>query len=242
MDLAEIRKKARAEKTGENAAGNAQTGLRSAREASTIQGTPDEKAQIPGADVSPPEPSAPQKHRRDPLEELFSEREDLHLATEETYYQGLIKGDEQNNEVRREWLTFTLGDEEYALDIEGIAEIIKPLGITEIPRAPEYILGIISLRGVVIPVFDLRKRLRLGAVEDKPSSRIIVCQEGDLVAGMLVESITQVFRISERNIEPPPNMLPDLDDDLVEGVGRHQGRLLILLNLAKILNTENALQ
>lgn len=238
MDLAEIRKKARAEKTADTG----QTGLKSAREASTIQGTPDEKVQSPAVDGSPPAPSAPQKPRRDPLEELSSEREDLQLATEETYYQGLIKGDEQNNEVRREWLTFTLGDEEYALDIEGIAEIIKPLGITEIPRAPEYILGIISLRGVVIPVFDLRRRLRLGAVEEKPSARIIVCQEGDLVAGMLVESITQVFRISERNIEPPPNMLPDLDEDLVEGVGRHQGRLLILLNLAGILNTENAFQ
>lgn len=240
MDLAEIRKKAKSEKTaGKPVSEASRAETKSAREESTIQGVPNEK--IRSAALAPPDSEpASAEPLRDPLEALFSEREDLHLATEETYYQGLIKADKQNNEAHREWLTFTLGNEEYALDIEGIAEIIKPLGITEIPRAPEYILGIISLRGVVIPVFDLKKRLRLGATEEKPSARIIVCQQGDLIAGMLVESITQVFRIAERNIEPPPNMLPDLDEDLVEGVGRHQGRLLILINLAGILNSESA--
>ncbi len=242
MDLAEIRKKAKAQNVAEGSSSRRESNRQtSARRASTIQGVPEEHGHQPPAHSPEKQPLAPPADRQDPLDVLFSECKDLQLATEETYYQGLVGGggSEDYAEARREWLTFFLGKEEYALDIEGVGEIIKPIGITEIPRAPEYILGIISLRGVVIPIFDLKRRLRLGVTEETSSSRIVVCQQDDRVAGMLVESITQVVRIAERNIEPPPSMLPDLDGDLVKGVGRQQGRLLILLNLTEILISEH---
>ncbi|WP_305041844.1 chemotaxis protein CheW [Geoalkalibacter sp.] len=180
-------------------------------------------------------PIAEASEGNEALERLFCTENDLHVVNEEIYFQALTGGQTQETEPRREWLTFSLGNEVYALDINGVAEIIKPREVTEIPRVPPYVLGIISLRGLIVPVFDLKRRLRLGAAEQTATSRIIICQDKDLSAGLLVDSITQVVRIAERNIEPPPSMLPDLDADLVEGVGRHQGSFLILLNLDGIL-------
>jgi purine-binding chemotaxis protein CheW len=173
----------------------------------------------------------------DPLEALFRFRPEMELATEESYLQGLTEQDSQDDDLRQ-WLTFTLGSEEYALDIGQIREIIKPREITDLPRVPDFILGIISLRGVIIPVFDLKKRLKLGKVEITPASRIIVCQYGEKSAGLVVDSLTQVVRLSSQVIEPPPAVLSGLDRDMVEGVGRDQGRMMILLDLANVLNAE----
>jgi purine-binding chemotaxis protein CheW len=174
----------------------------------------------------------------DPLEALFNFRPDVALASEESYLQTLRAQDEEKAEVLCEWLTFRLGSEEYALDIAGVSEIIKLREITDIPRVPEFILGIISLRGIIVPIFDLKKRLKLGAGELTPASRIIVCQRGERSAGLLVDSITQVVRIPAGGVEPPPPVLSGVDRELLEGVGRIQGRMLILLDLANVLNAE----
>lgn len=232
IDLAEIRRKARQEKTGSSAevAGPQPTSAPAMRNA--VQGAP--RVLEPAS----PQAVAPASGAGEPceaLERLFSAENSLQVVNEEIYFQGLTGSKLQETEKRREWLTFCLGNEVYALDINGVAEIIKPRDMTEIPRVPEFLLGIISLRGLIIPVFDLKRRLRLGAAVETATSRIIVCQNKDLTAGLLVDSITQVVRIAERNIEPPPTMMPDLDVDLVEGVGRHQGSFLILLNLDGIL-------
>lgn len=184
----------------------------------------------------PPEPPD-RPDAMDPLEALFRFRPEMELATEESYLQGLTEQDRQDDDLRQ-WLTFTLGSEEYALDIGQIREIIKPREITDLPRVPDFILGIISLRGVIIPVFDLKKRLKLGTVEITPASRIIVCQYGEKSAGLVVDSLTQVVRLSSQGIEPPPAVLSGLDRDMVEGVGRDQGRMMILLDLANVLNAE----
>jgi purine-binding chemotaxis protein CheW len=159
------------------------------------------------------------------------------LGDEENYLQGLTDSNHENERIRQ-WLSFFLGEEEDALDITDIRELIKPREITEIPRSPVFILGIISLRGVIIPVFDLRQRLKLGAGEISPTSRIIVCQQGGKSAGLLVDSITQVVRIPEHAIEPPPAVLSGLDRDLVDAVGRHEERMLILLDLSCVMNAE----
>jgi purine-binding chemotaxis protein CheW len=173
----------------------------------------------------------------DPLEALFRFRPEMELATEESYLQGLTERDRQEEDLRQ-WLTFTLGSEEYALDIGQIREIIKPREITDLPRVPDFILGIISLRGVIIPVFDLKRRLKLGTAEITSASRIIVCQYGEKSAGLVVDSLNQVVRLPAQGIEPPPAVLSGLDRDMVEGVGRDQGRMMILLDLANVLNAE----
>jgi purine-binding chemotaxis protein CheW len=235
MDLAEIRKKAKArpKSGGQLPSAAAKPALRAAV---SIQGVPVEQETSPP--VMPLSACQPPLGNEDPLEALFNFRPDVALATEESYLQTLRAQDEEKAEVLCEWLTFRLGSEEYALDIAGVSEIIKLREITDIPRVPEFILGIISLRGIIVPIFDLKKRLKLGVGELTPASRIIVCQWGERSAGLLVDSITQVVRLPAGGVEPPPAVLSGVDRELLEGVGRIQGRMLILLDLSNVLNAE----
>jgi purine-binding chemotaxis protein CheW len=174
----------------------------------------------------------------DPLEALFSFRVDGTLATEELYLKAFMGDDEAGDTDQRQWLTFALGDEEYALELGVVNEIIKSREVTDIPRVPKFIRGIISLRGIIVPVFDLRGRLNIGVVEPGPSARIIVCQKDGKLAGLLVDRINQVVSLPGGSIEPPPTVLSGLDRDFVEGVGRVDGRMLILLHLSNVINAE----
>lgn len=172
------------------------------------------------------------------LDELFDLIPDLDLATEAGYQHGLDRHRDESDEEQRRFLTFSLGQEEYGLDITHIREIIKPREITDIPRVPGFLLGIISLRGSIIPIFDLKSRLKLGSGSMTPEARIVVCFHGQRTAGLLVDRITQVVSLPATKIEPPPAVLSGLDRDLVEGVGRHDGKMMILLQMASVLNAE----
>jgi purine-binding chemotaxis protein CheW len=177
----------------------------------------------------------PLDHRLDDLFAVIAQ----HYADSETQLLAGAWGQEKTTvEEYRQMLSFSLGNEEYALDIHDIREIIKPREITDIPRVPEFILGIISLRGNVIPIFDLKRRFNLGTSILSPTSRIIVCQRDNKSAGLLVDSISQVIRIPQSSIEPPPPVLSGLERELLEGVGRHQERMLILLNMPCVLNSD----
>jgi purine-binding chemotaxis protein CheW len=173
----------------------------------------------------------------DPLEALFSGSLEDGGITGENYLQTLNRSVEESESLRK-LLTFFLADEEYALDIEVIREIIKPREVTDLPRVPDFILGLISLRGIIIPIFDLKRRLKLGNAEITPASRVIICQHEDKMIGLLVDSITQVICVPEKCIEPPPAVLSGLDRDLVEGVGRFQGKMMILLHLPCVADAE----
>ena len=171
----------------------------------------------------------------DPLEALFaSSSSELELATDENYFDGLL-GSERVNDDTKQLLSFMLSDEEYAVGISSVREIIKVKDVTEIPRVPSYILGLLSLRGVIIPVFDLNQRLNLGTTDIGNQSRIVVCQQGDQYAGFLVDRINQVVKISEDKIEAAPSILSTLDRDFVQGIGRLQGRMIILLDLEIVM-------
>jgi len=137
-----------------------------------------------------------------------------------------------------ELLGFMLDDEEYALDILEIKEIIRLQTITPVPRTPGYLKGIITLRGVIVPVFDLRSRLGLKEAEHGPRTRIVVVYRGDEFAGMIVDSITQVMRVSEDRIEPPPTTIGTVEAEFIKGVTRYQERLIILLNLSRVLDVK----
>lgn len=174
----------------------------------------------------------------DRLDQLFSwvpQQDELLL--ESSSIGSTEKGSEA---VSRRWLAFSLGSEDYALDISLIREILKPREITEIPRVPEFLLGIISLRGSIIPIFDLKRRMGLGVAEIDEDSRIIVCQDGDRLAGLLIDQITQVTSIQEKQIEPPPATFSGRDRALLDGVGRVQEKVLILLNLSSVLTIDNS--
>jgi purine-binding chemotaxis protein CheW len=249
MDLVEIRKKAGKKRTPPAEADTPVVPVDVAPAAPPPRPTRPATPPAPVAaepEVLPPvavkmKPSAPRKTlpvEIDPIEALFSFRGAGELATEEIYLQALMGKQEESDAQKRQWLTFTLGDEEYALDIESITEIIKPREVTDIPRVPEFIRGIISLRGIIVPIFDLKGRLKLGRVEMGATARIIVCQTGDRIAGFLVDSINQVVNIPLSKIEPPPTVLSGVDRDFVEGVGRIDGRMLILLHLSHVMNAE----
>jgi purine-binding chemotaxis protein CheW len=174
------------------------------------------------------------------LDRLFSGGGGMQFATEEAYQTTLVSQEGRDDTAFTQFLAFQLGSEEYALDITRISEIIKPREYTDIPRVPDFVLGLISLRGVVVPVFDLRLRFKLGKSHLTPASRIVVCREGEVMAGLLVDSINQVIKLTDDKVEPPPAVLSGVDRSLVEGVGRYQGRMIVLLNLASVLDVAMA--
>ena len=172
------------------------------------------------------------------LDRIFAATDEQVLATDESYAAMLQDQVAAQSQNVAQYLSFLLDDEEYALDIRQISEIIKAREFTEIPRSPEFVLGIISLRGVVVPVFDLRCRLNLGVAEITVNSRIVVCQSGEVTVGLLVDNINQVVNLVEDEIEPPPGVLSGLDREMVFGIGRYQDRMIILLQLNHVLDVE----
>jgi purine-binding chemotaxis protein CheW len=135
-----------------------------------------------------------------------------------------------------ELLAFMLGDEEYALKMEEAREIIRWRKPTKVPRAPEYIIGIISLRGVILPVFDVKKRLGLGELNPSRHTRIIVVSEGGSLSGMVVDRITGVTAVPAQAIESAPAVIDGSEAEYIEGVGRAGERLLILIRASRALS------
>jgi purine-binding chemotaxis protein CheW len=162
-----------------------------------------------------------------PLEHQF--------ATEEDYVNGVLERDAALETDWVRWLTFLLGEEEYALSLETVLELIKPRPFTELPGVPDFVCGILSLRGEVVPVIDLKMRLRLAAGPEQTQQRIIVCDGPEQPIGLLVDRIVQVVRLPSAAIEPPPLALNEDKNNNVSAVGRYQGRLLILLDPDVIL-------
>ncbi len=145
------------------------------------------------------------------------------------------KPEQELEEENLQLLTFTIGEEEYGLSIMDIKEIVRPQETTEVPKTPDYIMGIISLRGIIIPIFDVRIRLGLTEGEDNPKARIIVVSVKDNFYGLFVDSVVQVINIPISSIEPPPEIIGGVDADFLKGVGKIDDRLIILLNLEKAL-------
>ncbi len=152
---------------------------------------------------------------------------------------------EEKAEVEEEHLqilTFKVGTEEYALNIMDVKEIIRPKPPTEIPRTPPYVLGILSLRGIIIPVFDMRLRLGLPSAESSRTTRIVVVKEKENLFGLLVDAVVQVMNLSLSQIEPPPEIIGGVEGEFLLGVGKVGERLVILLNLPRVLLIEETLR
>jgi purine-binding chemotaxis protein CheW len=131
-------------------------------------------------------------------------------------------------------VTFKLENEEFGVDILKVQEINRMMTITKIPNAPNFIEGVINLRGKIIPIVDLRKRLGFHNGTYDKSTRIIVVELDGLVLGFIVDSVSEVLRINETTVEPPPSIVAGIDSEYIEGVGKLDDRLLILLQLNKI--------
>ncbi|MBI4958258.1 MAG: purine-binding chemotaxis protein CheW [Desulfovibrio sp.] len=141
-------------------------------------------------------------------------------------------------------VTFNISEEEFGVDILKVQEIIRTMEITKVPRAPEFVEGVINLRGKVIPILDLRRRFGMQARPHDKQTRIIVIELGAMIVGFVVDGVSEVLRISASTVEPPPAVVSGLESEYISGVGKLEDRLLILLDLNKLLSTseKNALE
>ena len=130
---------------------------------------------------------------------------------------------------------FRVGNETFGVPIQSVHEIVRMMEITSVPDAPIYIEGVINLRGKIIPVVDLRKRF--GEREIKPSkkNRILVAEVGTKMVGLVVDAASEVLKLPPSDVDPPPNVFQDGDLNYVTGVGKLNGRLVILVELSKIM-------
>lgn len=137
-------------------------------------------------------------------------------------------------EAPLEFLCFRVSDEIYGINIMDIKEIIKPRDVTEVPRAPLFVSGILSLRGTIIPIIDMRVRLGLARGVPTGKERIIVIRTSGSFSGLLVDEVIQVIQIQPGGVEAAPAVMDGVDRDFISGLGRSGGRLIIILNLENI--------
>lgn len=136
-------------------------------------------------------------------------------------------------------VTFSIGEEEFGVNILKVQEIIRTMEITKVPRAPDFVEGVINLRGKVIPIIDLRRRFGLAPRGHDKNTRIIVIEINNIIVGFVVDAVSEVLRIPASTVEPPPPVVAGVESDYVSGVGKLQDRLLIMLDLDKLLSSED---
>jgi purine-binding chemotaxis protein CheW len=138
----------------------------------------------------------------------------------------------------RQFISFSVGEEEYGLELLRVKEVIRIREITWLPKAPTFVKGIINLRGDVIPIIDLRDKFGLESRENTASTRVIVVEVDTRLMGMVVDSASQVVRIPADQIDPPPPVLGGFSKEFITGVGKLDDKLIILLNTDAILTIE----
>lgn len=138
-----------------------------------------------------------------------------------------------------QYLTFVLSDEEYGVDILRVQEIRGFESVTRIPNSPPHVLGVLNLRGSIVPIVDLRLRFRLEAVEYGPTTVIVVArvenEAGSRVVGMVVDGVSDVCNVAKSNIKPAPNLGDSMDTRFLSGLATIEDRMVILLNLDQLL-------
>ena len=142
----------------------------------------------------------------------------------------------------RQYLTFKLGEEVFGLDVGKVREILDFTTITKVPRTPEFMRGVINLRGSVVPVVDMRVKFGMSATEKTVNTCIIVTEvelEGDVtVLGALVDSVQEVFELEPSQIEPSPRIGTKLKTEFIKGMGKRDERFIILLDVDKAFSAE----
>lgn len=140
--------------------------------------------------------------------------------------------------AENQYVVFSLEKEEFGIDIMNVKEIIPYQESIQVPNTPNFIEGIINYRGNVIPVINLKRRFKLGAQEVTKDTRIIVITLGNKEIGFVVDEASQTLRLEENQIDPAPDIISGVDRKYIIGVGKVDDRLLILLDLEKVLTDE----
>ncbi len=149
---------------------------------------------------------------------------------------------EQTVADRSTYLTFGLGEELFALRVNNVREVLDIGEVTRVPRMPDFMRGVINLRGSVVPVVDMRKRLGMDVAEDTVNTCIIVVEviiDGEpVVIGALADSVKAVFELAEGDIEPPPSIGTNLDAGHILGMGKHDEGFLIILDIDRVFSAD----
>ncbi len=140
--------------------------------------------------------------------------------------------------MENQLVVFKLADEHYGVNIAAVEGIIKMQAITSVPHAPSFVEGITNLRGTVLPVMDMRKRFGLELRDENRDTRIIVVEMDGVTVGMVVDAVNEVLRVPDENIEPPSPMVTTVDSSFITGIAKVDERLIILLDLAKVLTIQ----
>ena len=139
-------------------------------------------------------------------------------------------------QAEKQLVVFDLDSESYGVDIGAVREIIRMQEITRVPRTPEFVEGVINLRGKVIPVVDLRKRFGLNVGEESRDNRIVVVDIGGQDIGVVVDAVTEVLRIHASAIEPPSSVITNADSEYLLGIAKLDDKMIILLELESVLS------
>ncbi len=135
-------------------------------------------------------------------------------------------------------ISFTVGEEEYGVELNHVKEVIRMSDITRLPDVPSYVRGLINLRGAVIPIIDLREKMGLEPTEATPLTRIIVVEVNSSVIGMVVDSASQVLRLQTEEPEPPPPSFGGASQEYITAVGKLKRGLIVLMDVGRLLARE----
>ncbi|WP_155670158.1 chemotaxis protein CheW [Ornithinibacillus caprae] len=145
---------------------------------------------------------------------------------------------ENETMLEQKVIVFQLKDEEFAVPVKQVGSIERLMKITRVPQTADFVKGVVNLRGVVTPIIDLRVRFGIEATDYNESTRIIIVSLDDMEVGLIVDAANDVIDIPVNVIEPAPEVVGAVDVDYIEGVAKLENRLLILLDLQKVLTTE----
>src|SRR5208283_3522812 len=142
----------------------------------------------------------------------------------------------------RQYLTFQLGDEIFGLDVSNVREILEFTTVTKVPKTPEYMRGVINLRGSVVPVLDMRLKFGMSITEKTVNTCIIVVEvffeDESTIIGALVDSVQEVLELEPDRIEPAPKIGTQLKTEFIKGMGKRDDHFIIILNIDKVFSSE----
>lgn len=146
------------------------------------------------------------------------------------------------NSKHHQYLTFRLGEEMFALDVSRVREVLDISTITKVPRSPDFMRGVINVRGSVVPVIDMRMKFEMPKAEQTVDTRIVVMEialDGDLTTiGTLADAVHNVMDIAITNIEPPPKIGGKWNNEFIKGIGHHNEAFIIILNMDRIFSAQ----
>lgn len=202
---------------------------------------PDDIFDLPHEQILFPGPSPartfPTVRTFDPLALILQGREQDCAEYDEMSNEEQTSAQADLEDLYEEFLCFKLGDEEYGINIMEIKEIIKPRELTEVPRMPSYLDGVLSLRGVIVPVYALRRRLNMPLDHERSPERIIIVRCDESLYGLRVDQVTDVVRIATGQRETAPSVLEGAARDFVAGIGRTGERMIIIMDVPRVVDT-----